>query len=79
MVGFYPLYLLRDTLTSLVLTKLGRAFPSAKDAFDHLAYLDPNRVGLIAATQPIDTSTSTGKLLLGVLAAVAEFEKIVDR
>ena len=31
--------------------------------------------GFIAATQPIDTSTSTGKLLLGVLAAVAKVEK----
>ena len=34
-------------------------------------------MGFIAATQPIDISTSTGNLLLGVLAAVAEFEKVL--
>ena len=65
----------------VLVTKLDRAFRSAKDTYDSLAYLDSHKVGFIAATQPIDTSTSTGKLLLGVLAAVAEFEKalIVER
>ncbi len=65
----------------VLVTKLDRAFRSAKDTYDTLAYLDSHKVGFIAATQPIDTSTSTGKLLLGVLAAVAEFEKalIVER
>ena len=28
----------------------------------------------MATTQPIDTTTSTGKMMLGVLAVVAEFE-----
>ena len=59
----------------VLVTKLDRAFRSARDTYDDLAYLDSHKVGFIAATQPIDTSTSTGKLLLGVLAAVAEFEK----
>ena len=65
----------------VLVTKLDRAFRSAKDTYDQLAYLDSHGVGFVAATQPIDTSTSTGKLLLGVLAAVAEFEKalIVER
>ena len=65
----------------VLVTKLDRAFRSAKDTYDNLAYLDQHNVGFIATTQPIDTSTSTGKLLLGVLAAVAEFEKalIVER
>ena len=60
---------------------LGRAFRSAQDTYDNLAYLDSHNVGFVATTQPIDTSTSTGKLLLGVLAAVAEFEEalIVER
>ena len=46
-----------------------------------LAYIDGYNVAFVAATQPIDTTTPTGKLLLGVLAAVAEFEKalIVER
>ena len=59
----------------VLVTNLDRAFRSAKDTYDNLAYLDSHKVGFIAATQPIDTSTSTRKLLLGVLAAVAEFEK----
>ena len=65
----------------VLVTKLDRAFRSAKDTYDNLAYLDSHNVGFVATTQPIDTSTSTGKLLLGVLAAVAEFEKalIVER
>lgn len=65
----------------VVVTKLDRAFRSAKDTYDNLAYLDTHNVGFVAATQPIDTTTSTGKLLLGVLAAVAEFERalIVER
>jgi DNA invertase Pin-like site-specific DNA recombinase len=65
----------------VLVTKLDRAFRSAKDTYDNLAYLDQHKVGFIATTQPIDTSTSTGKLLLGVLAAVAEFERnlIVER
>jgi DNA invertase Pin-like site-specific DNA recombinase len=65
----------------VLVTKLDRAFRSSKDTYDNLAYLDEHKVGFIAITQPIDTSTSTGKLLLGVLAAVAEFERnlIVER
>ena len=65
----------------VLVSKLDRAFRSAKDTYDHLAYLDSHKVGFAAATQPIDTTTSTGKLLLGVLAAVAEFERalIVER
>jgi|SRR3990167_4279235 len=59
----------------VAVTKLDRAFRSAKDVYDGLAYLDSHRVGFVTITQPIDTSTSTGKLLLGVLAVVAEFER----
>ena len=65
----------------VLVTKLDRAFRSAKDTYDSLSYRDNHKVGFVATTQPIDTSTSTGKLLLGVLAAVAEFEKalIIER
>ena len=65
----------------VLVTKLDRAFRSAKDTYDNLAHLDQHKIGFVAATQPIDTTTSTGKLLLGVLAAVAEFERalIVER
>ena len=69
----------RGGIDLLLVTKLDRAFRSAKDTYDNLAYLDQHKVGFIATTQPIDTSTSTGKLLLGVLAAVAEFERELIR
>jgi DNA invertase Pin-like site-specific DNA recombinase len=65
----------------VLVTKLDRAFRSAKHTYDTLAHLDTHKIGFVAATQPIDTTSSTGKLLLGVLAAVAEFERnlIVER
>ena len=49
----------------VLVLKLDRAFRSAKDTYDGLAYLDNYNVGFVAATQPIDTTTATGKLLLG--------------
>ena len=39
----------------VLVTNLDRAFRSAKDTYDNLAYLDSHKVGFIAATQPIDT------------------------
>jgi len=71
----------RGGMDLVLVAKLDRAFRSANDTYDNLAYLDRHNVAFVAATQPIDTTTSTGKLLLGVLAAVAEFERalIVER
>ena len=63
----------------VAVTKLDRAFRSSKDTYDNLAYLDCHKVGFVAITQPIDTTTATGKLLLGVLLAVAEFERTLIR
>ena len=63
----------------VLVTKLDRAFRSAKDTYDTLANFDDHKIGFVATTQPIDTTTATGKLLLGVLAAVAEFERELIR
>lgn len=63
----------------LLVTKLDRAFRSVKETYDTLAFLSDHNSGFVATTQPIDTSTATGKLLLGVLAAVAEFERELIR
>ena len=65
----------RGGLDAIAVTKLDRAFRSCLDTYETLDYLARHRVGFIATTQPIDTTTPTGKLLLGVLAAVAEFER----
>lgn len=56
----------------VAVVELDRAFRSAKDTYDTLAYLDTHRVGFVDITQPVDTTSSTGKLIIGVLAAVAE-------
>lgn len=42
---------------------------------DHLDMVDVWGVKFVATTQPIDTTTPVERLMLGVLAAVAEFEK----
>ena len=60
----------------VLVTKLDRAFRSVKETYDTLAFLDRHKIQFIATTQPdMNTSTSTGKLLLGMLAVVAEFER----
>lgn len=69
----------RGGIDLVAVTKLDRAFRSPKDTYDTLALLDGYNVGFVATTQPIDTTTPSGKLLLGVLAAVAEFEVDVIR
>ena len=61
--------------------KLDRAFRSSMDTHQGIAHLQDHRVDFVAITQPIDTTTSTGKLQLAILAAMAEFERdlIVER
>jgi len=63
----------------LLVTKVDRAFRSPKDTYDTLAFLSDHNSGFVATTQPIDTSTATGKLLLGVLTTMAEFERELIR
>lgn len=65
----------KHNIDAVIVTKLDRAFRSSKDTYDALEYFERHKVGFISTTQPIDTTTPAGKLTLGVLAAVAEFEK----
>src|SRR4051794_12883272 len=60
-----------DTLLVMRLDRLAR---SMRDLFNLLAELNTEGVGFRCIEQgQVDTTTSTGKLLLGVLAAIAEF------
>ena len=55
--------------------KLDRAFRSALAALTEIEQLRKLGVAFVCATQPIDTSSSMGRLVLTVLAAVAEMER----
>ena len=58
----------------LVITRLDRLARSTLDLHRILEQLQENDVGFVALDQAIDTTTSAGKLVFGILAAVAEFE-----
>lgn len=60
---------------TLVVTRLDRLARSMKELVTLIDDLKQGGVTLIVTEQAIDTSTATGALLFGVLAAVAEFER----
>ena len=65
----------RDSSDTLVVTRLDRLARSAGDLHAIVAKLSLKGVGFKCLQQGgMDTTTSTGKLLLGVLASIAEFE-----
>ena len=58
----------------LVITRLDRLARSTLDLHRILEQLQENDVGFVVLDQAIDTTTSAGKLVFGILASVAEFE-----
>lgn len=59
---------------TILVTKLDRFARSARDLHNLLADLDSRGVGFLCLDQAIDTTSSTGRLTLSILGAVAEFE-----
>ena len=60
---------------TLVVTRLDRLARSGRDLHDILAQLPAKQVGFRCVQRGrVDTATSMGKLILGILGAVAEFE-----
>jgi len=60
---------------TLVVTRLDRLARSGKDLHDIIDKLSSKKVGFQCMQQgAVDTTTSMGKLVLGILGAVAEFE-----
>lgn len=64
----------RGDLDAVVIPKLDRFGRSVRQLHENFARLDRAGVALVSLTESIDTSTSVGRLLRAVLAALAEFE-----
>lgn len=65
---------------TLVVTRLDRLARSAGDLHVIVSQLAKKKVGFRCLQQSgVDTTTATGKLLLGMLAAIAEFETDIRR
>ena len=58
----------------VVVFKLDRAFRSVKDMHDTLATWEMLGIEFRSVSEQIETSTAVGRLLLNLLASVAEFE-----
>jgi len=59
----------------VIVYKLDRLSRSLVDFVQLLKFFDEHEVAFASVTQPIDTSTSTGKLMLHILSSFAEFER----
>ena len=59
----------------VIVYKLDRLSRSLVDFVQILKFFDEHGVAFASITQPIDTSTSTGKLMLHILSSFAEFER----
>ena len=59
----------------VIVYKLDRLSRSLGDFVQLLKFFDVHEVAFASVTQPIDTSTSTGKLMLHILSSFAEFER----
>lgn len=63
----------------LVITKLDRLARSTRDLLNIVNKLQGQNVQLRVIDQHIDTSTPTGKLMLAMLGAIAEFENDIRK
>ncbi|MFH1640857.1 MAG: recombinase family protein, partial [Candidatus Omnitrophota bacterium] len=59
----------------VIVYKLDRLSRSLVDFVQLLKFFEEHDVAFASITQPIDTSTSTGKLMLHILSSFAEFER----
>ena len=65
---------------TLLVTKLDRLARSTPDLYRIVSQLTERQVGFKVVDDPsIDTSTRTGKLIMGILASIAEFENDIRR
>ena len=65
----------RGFIDSIVFYKYDRLSRSPKDFYHLVEVFDKNNIIFASATQPLDTSTSAGKLMLNMLLSFAQFER----
>ena len=65
---------IQQRFDAVLVFKLDRAFRSVKHMHDTLAIWDPLSIGFLSAQEGFDTTTALGRLLLNLLASLAEFE-----
>ena len=64
---------------AIIIVRLDRITRSLVNLLSLLQILEENDVKLICLDQPIDTSSASGRLIVHVIAAVAEFERELIR
>ena len=64
----------RHRFDAVLVFKLDRALRSVKHMHDTLAVWEPLGIGFLSAQEGFDTTTALGRLLLNLLASLAEFE-----
>ena len=64
---------------SFIVTRLDRCSRSVSDLYKIIEQLKSKNVDFKATNQNIDTSSSTGKLTIGMLSIIAEFENDLRR
>jgi DNA invertase Pin-like site-specific DNA recombinase len=69
----------RHKIDTIAVVRLDRAFRSVVDMHNCLAEWEARRVRFVSLTQPVDTGTPAGRLLVTMLGAVAEFERDMIR
>ena len=63
----------------LLVTRLDRLARSVPDLRDIIAKLERKRVGFRCLLQPVETTSSAGRLMINMLGAFAEFELDIRR
>ncbi|WP_321429916.1 recombinase family protein [uncultured Methanolobus sp.] len=63
----------------VLVTKIDRFARSLVDCLVNIELLESYNIGFIATSQPIDTTSSMGKLTLQVMGAFSEFERNIIR
>ena len=64
---------------TIFITELSRLARSTLDLYKIAGLLDEKKVNLISMKENIDFSTATGKMLFGLLAVLAQFERDLIR